>query len=138
MNTVRRCQRKQTFHSWIAREKRKRKTAKKLSISQKLKSILDDKDNVVLIFVIDRGENRRMRLNRKKNDICESTKRDENIKESKGSISKTKKSQVQKPLKKESSQLRKSFPCNICGRALSTKANLQRHHSLKHSEQANF
>ena len=64
MNVVRRCRRKETLQSWIARQKRKRKTAKKLAISQKLKLLLEDKDSVVFIFLIDNGENRRMQLNR--------------------------------------------------------------------------
>ena len=60
------------------------------------------------------------------------------LRESKGTLTKIRKSKEWKTLNKESLQQRKSFPCDICGRALSTKANLQRHHSLKHSKAANF
>ena len=106
---------------------------------KKLKLLLEDKDSVVFIFLIDNGENRRMQLNRKKRDIGKAMKMDnEKVRKSKGMISKIRKSQEWKTLNKESSQLKESFTCDICGRALSTKANLQRHHSLKHSKAANF
>ena len=51
---------------------------------------------------------------------------------------KTEKNQASKAFKNEPSKPKKVFSCEICTRSLSTKSNLQRHHSLKHSEGVNF
>lgn len=51
---------------------------------------------------------------------------------------KTEKTQASKAFKNEPSKPKKVFSCEICTRSLSTKSNLQRHYSLKHSKGVNF
>ena len=75
MNAVCRCRRKKIYKVGLLVRKKTQDSEEAFNFS-KLKFLLEDKDSVVFIFLIDNTENRRMQLNRKKKDYEKPMKMD--------------------------------------------------------------
>ena len=136
---------------------RKDKFSKLWSFLHEMKFRDLSKNPINAIILMGNGKKSRMRLHKRKRHINEEKKsnvirgkksrvnrkvkgeRDSHDKTShKRKRYETEKAQILKASKNEPSKQKKSFSCEICAQGLSTKSNLQRHYSLKHSKEENF
>ena len=136
---------------------RKDKFSKLWSFLHEMKFHDLSKNPINAIILMGNGKKSRMRLLKSKRHINEEKKSNvirgkksrvnRKVKRERDSHDKTsdkrkqyeaEKAQVLKAYKNEPSKQKKSFSCEICARGLSTKSNLQRHYSLKHSKEENF
>ena len=106
------------------------------------------KNPINAVILITNEKKRRMRL-LKKRAIANNLKRsnviarkksediralkDDSLTLNKRKSDKAETSEVAKAFKNEPLKQKKTFSCDICERALSTRSNLRRHYSLKHS-----
>ena len=143
----------------MARLRRSTFQGKSAALSQKmfskLQSILQEmkladfsKNPINAVILITNEKKRRMRL-LKKRTICNNLKRsniiarktcedirapkDDSLTLNMRKSDKAETSEVPKAFKNEPLKQKKTFSCDICERALSTRSNLRRHYSLKHS-----
>ena len=137
---------------------RKDKFSKLWSFLHEMKFRDLSKNPINAIILMGNGKKSRMRLHKRKRHINEE-KKSKVIRGKKSRVTRkvkgegdshdkasnkrkryeAEKAQVLKAYKNEPSKLKKStFSCEICARGLSTKSNLQRHYSLKHSKEENF